>query len=412
MVGRSRRSVGNYVVTDAKKHSATDSTLGYFYQCRFALLDSLRRLRVDNDDFLVSIETLEDVTFQSQGRAAELLQLKHHNLKSQNLSNASVDLWRTLRNWCEDFASGVIHSDSILYLITTASVSSNSAPAFLMSDGRNEDFALQELIDTANTSTNETNKNGYKAFLTLNPAERTTLVKRIIIIDNSPNILNVEDELKREVRWAAPSQFLDALVVRLEGWWFGRVIEQLTDEDCHAIQSQEIESEMSNLREAFQDDNLPIDVLDLEIDHDAFLSEQFVHQLELIDVTNPRIRIAIREYFRAFEQRSRWVREDLLHVGELGKYERRLIEEWEILFEQMKQDLGEDAAEEQKKRAAQALYKWVESKANFPIRKKCDEAFVTRGTFHILANGDRPKVGWHPDFLQKIRSLLEAETGE
>jgi hypothetical protein len=168
---------------------------------------------------------------------------------------------------------------------------------------------------------------------------------------------------------------------------------------------------VTSLPGQFKEDNLPIDVLDLEIKHTAFLGEQFVNQLRLIDVGNPRIRIAIREYFRAFEQRSRWVREDLLHVGELGKYETRLVEEWEILFERMKEDLGPDAAEAEKKKAARALYQWVEAEANFPIRPRCGEPFVTRGTFHILANGSAPRVGWHPEFLAKLMDLLESETG-
>ena len=38
---------------------------------------------------------------------------------------------------------------------------------------------------------------------------------------------------------------------------------------------------------------------------------------------------AIRDYYRAFEQRSRWAREDFLVDGELENYERELVEAWQ-----------------------------------------------------------------------------------
>jgi hypothetical protein len=49
-------------MTGANKFSAADSALGYLYQVRVALLWSLRRLKTEND-FTVSLETLDDVSF-------------------------------------------------------------------------------------------------------------------------------------------------------------------------------------------------------------------------------------------------------------------------------------------------------------------------------------------------------------
>ena len=62
----------------ASPFSAVDATLGYLYQVRSALFWALRRLKVE-PDFLVSIETLDDVTFETTaGDATDLLQTKHH----------------------------------------------------------------------------------------------------------------------------------------------------------------------------------------------------------------------------------------------------------------------------------------------------------------------------------------------
>jgi len=39
-----------------------------------------------------------------------------------------------------------------------------------------------------------------------------------------------------------------------------------------------------------------------------------------------RVEYAIRDYYRASEQRSKWAREELLVDGELQSYERELVE--------------------------------------------------------------------------------------
>ncbi|MEU7664333.1 ABC-three component system protein [Streptomyces lincolnensis] len=49
----------------------------------------------------------------------------------------------------------------------------------------------------------------------------------------------------------------------------------------------------------------------------------FVRQLDLIDIGKTRVGIAVRDYIRAFTQRSRWSDDNLLLPGEISKYERR-----------------------------------------------------------------------------------------
>ena len=91
-------------------------------------------------------------------------------------------------------------------------------------------------------------------------------------------------------------------------------------------------------------------------------------------------------------------------IGELDKYETRLIEEWETFCEQMKDELGQDTAESAKREAGRRLYRWAEVSL-IPIRPRVDEPFVTRGTYQMLA--DDLRVGWHPEFLERLDKILE-----
>jgi hypothetical protein len=59
--------------------SAADPALGYLYQMRVALLWALRKLK-ESPDFMVSLETLDDVVFEKIGKAKELLQTKRTRL--------------------------------------------------------------------------------------------------------------------------------------------------------------------------------------------------------------------------------------------------------------------------------------------------------------------------------------------
>ena len=133
----------------------------------------------------------------------------------------------------------------------------------------------------------------------------------------------------------------------------------------------------------------------------------FVEQLRLITLTEPRIRHAVIDYYRAFEQRSRWLREDLLLVGDLEQYEQKLVEEWERAFERIKQNVGVE--EEPKKQVAgRAVYDWAQE-ANIYIRPQCREAYIHRGSFQLLA--DKLRVGWHPEFLARLEHLLSPTGG-
>lgn len=68
---------------------------------------------------------------------------------------------------------------------------------------------------------------------------------------------------------------------------------------------------------------MPVGEIDAMNDH-----RLFVVQLQEIGVSSNRIRNAILDYYRAFEQRSSWARENLLVTGEMEDYEDRLVDEW------------------------------------------------------------------------------------
>ena len=393
--------------------SAINASLGYLYQVRAGLLWSLQRLRRD-EVFQVSIESIDDVAFESGGgEPSVLLQTKHHSSRTASLTDASPDIWKTLRVWIEGSTSGVVPSHATLCLITTGTAPPGSAASMLGVDGRNATAARAILDATARTSSNSTNASAYAAYEAMAPTDREALLNRVIVIDVAPTVSDLDDSLRTEVFWAVDRSHQTSFLDRLEGWWSRRVILQLTGAPGDRIGSVEIEAQMAELRDQFRQESLPIDddLLDFTLDdatEQAHAEHLFVKQIEIIAAGKRRVGNAIRDYYRAYEQRSRWLREDLIVGMDLRRYERRLIEEWEVVFEAMRDELGTDATEAAKLAAARTVLTWAE-RASYPIRPGVTEPFLCKGSLHMIS--DEGRIGWHPEFPDVLEHLLAGARG-
>jgi hypothetical protein len=389
------------------KYSAGEQYLGYLYQARYALLLILR----SNEEAIISIESLDDVEF-NDGDNVELIQLKHHS-SPMNLTDRSPDLWKTIRVWSDHVNSGIVDpSKSILSIITTGTAVSNTIAYLLRPNPeiRDEVEALQRLVKAAKSSTNKLLRNAFDEFLSLEDETRSLLVSAIQVLDNSPDITDAEYEIKNEIKYAVRRENIQHLYERLEGWWFGKIIKHLRDHPHQMISKYEVHDKIRDIADQFKPDALPIDFLDAfppDTPNPDYDSRYFVLQLKAIAIQNKRIEKAIIDYYRAFEQRSKWAREDLLIGDELKQYENKLVDEWERHFLALQDHEGfDETVEELLKQHGRSLYDWMEFDADFNIRPHVTEKYVMRGSYHILANDDNPKVWWHPKFLERLEELL------
>jgi hypothetical protein len=385
------------------KHGASGSATGYLYQCRYALFASLTEI-ANTPDLEISIEKFDDISFEKNGDPVALIQTKHHVKGLGNLTDLSIDLWKTLGIWAGLVAKNPeIPFRARLMLLTTGEAPTGSAASFLRARDRDDDKAHALLLSAINKSESTTNVTSYKAFRDLPEATRKSLLRAITVVDLSANILDVREEICHHLQFAVPREKVSLLVERLEGWWFTMVIKAMSGVGG-AIPVTAIENKIDELRESFKRDALPIDFANTTPPAAvvaALDKRPFVHQLRLVSIGDRRVEFAIRDYYRASEQRSKWAREDLLIDGELEVYERQLVEAWQSRFEGMKDGLEPDCHPAAKINAGQKLYSWAEIDADFPLRT-VKERFLCHGSFHILAN--QCKVGWHPDYPTHIQS--------
>jgi hypothetical protein len=386
--------------------SAGDSALGYLYQARCALL----LLWDEIEEAELSLEKLDDVVFGNAGTPYELLQLKHHSTPA-SLTDSSEDLWKTLRVWCTNFKDNKFSlPETILTLITTGKAQDGSIAALLRQDkNRDPKLAVNKLYTIANTSQNQRLKPAFDAFLELSQPNRELLVSSIKILDSSPNIVDTTTHIKKRIAAAVKPEYLDGLYERLEGWWFDKIIRHLNGDSNEPVARLELHYKIVDIAGYFREDSLPIDFSDKEppdIPDANNDNRLFVIQLRELNINTKRIEKAILDYYRAFEQRSRWAREDLIFGDELEKYEKKLVDEWERFYLACLDNLSNNDNESELLKCGRKIFDWMDMEANYPIRSKVTEQFIMRGSYHILANKLPPSVWWHPQFQEKLKSLL------
>ena len=394
--------------------SAGEQGLGYIYQARLALLQLLQL----PEDTTIFLEKDDDLDFIESNGGKSLASLKHKAI-GDRLTDLSTDFWKSVNIWLTRYKrDGRATSNLRFFLFTTGTVSSGSFLAHLLPDKpvANDDVTtLTELVDVALAgSTSKLIAPIATAFNELSDPEKQDFLERILILDDSPRIGDIPALIRDKHMRSIRREHREFVFERLEGWWTDAVIKQLSGARPEGIFGYEVSDKLSNFAEEYKADNLPITFRgkvptdEIDIDADPRL---FVAQLREIGISSNRIRNAILDYYRAFEQRSAWARENLLALGEVEEYEDRLADEWgrykDVTFEKLKDDSADEALRE----AGATLYNWAEFETgkieSLRIRTRVTEPYVLRGSFHILADSTpEPKVYWHPRFLNRLGKVL------
>lgn len=386
------------------------AAVGHLYQVRYALLLLMRSVRELGPTVEVSLERTDDIGLDQNGALAVLVQTKHHGARAArpvSLTDSSVDLWKTLRVWSEGIETGAVRiPGTLLQLVSTAVAPPSTAASLLRPTERNVEQALRQLGSVAATSRSQENAAAYAAFNSLDAPTRRSLLEQVQILDGSPHIGDVTPLLERELITNIGPEHIPGFLTRLEGWWFDVVIVHLQSGALDRISGLDLIRYMHELQRQLRDDNLPID--ELLLDEITLASEDherrtFVQQLRLVGLRHNGVLAAVRDYYRAFAQRSRWAGDDLLYLSELDRYERRLIDEWRHAFGLMEAECPAD--EDGRRTAGLHLYSTL-TQRHLPIRPECADGFIARGSLHMLADDQR--IGWHVDFIEHLRAVLSA----
>jgi len=382
------------------------------YQARLGLLLLMREGRA-NDQLRLAVEGLDDVSFHQGDGPVQLIQTKHHVDRSASLTDTSSDLWRTIRVWADRARTGLVEPGPVvLVLITTATAPDRSAAALLrpaeVGNARSEERAHELLLKAAATSRSRALAESFRAFRELARDQRRTLLSAVRVLDAAPDIVDVRSEIEKDLDLFVRPEQTGAFADRVEGWWLDRVVAALAGTEEQTTSYMDLRAYVRQLRDRFNEEDLPADfpdAIELSVDELAADERVFVEQLRLVAASELRIRKAVGDYWRAYQQRSRWVEDGLLYDHDLERYENVLVDEWQRYFDGLEHGLREDASEDEVRRAGYDLFHRIDTNVDKPIRRNFKESYVQRGTYHGLANDLR--VGWHRDFVSHLQHIVD-----
>ena len=384
-------------MSSGNQYNASPSLAGYLFQCRLALLRSLQMTRQKPNGH-ISIERFDDIAFESDDIVQCLIQAKHQ-IDPKPLDDKSVDLWKTIRIWVEQFRQGILTTiDSRFLLITTSTAAVDSAMFYLRPESNkvSRDKAKELLIKAAKTSENKKTTEARNLFLSLNDQEKDAFLSRVEVLDKHPNLVDVMSEIEKELILLSPNNS-STLASYLEGWWLRVVAERLVADKSATIPIQNIIIKTNEIGNMFRPDTLPIDepsLLKIKEYSEDDEESVFVKQMRIIELGENSIKRAVKDYYRASAQRSKWARENLLLDGESSRYDDDLKDRYERQRE-FKLELTPPSKDSEKIDLGKQLCLWA-SQQSIQFRNVV-EVWITAGSYHGLAN--RLEIGWHPDFV-------------
>lgn len=392
-------------------HSAEASALGFYYQSLFALKTLIE---FDSDDAAVAVERLDDVELVADQQTL-LLQLKHSLSETPpSVTVASRALWKTLKVWIDTLPQ-LSMAETTLHLVAVGQVSAGSPLQALLHDGSDRKVLIDALVAEANRVVDKRAEakaakkdlpfgdraDGCEAFLALPAPSRETLVRRIRVQPNSPNIAAVEAEIAKSLR-VLPSEQRAFVASRLVAWWDREVIYSLCGKRNRAIAKLEVQTQISSIVGEIEAGLLHADFSGAKPPFSHEPDSMLVRQIRLVGGGKTDEGKATVEEWRARAQRSKWVEDNPAMATAINRHDDHLHEEWSNRHGKMIEDC-QSSDEPEKCEKGLALLRWTHDDA-----PRCVEAiaanwsavFYVRGSYQVLAVDK--KVGWHPDYIKRL----------
>ncbi|MEG0030705.1 ABC-three component system protein [Acinetobacter sp.] len=374
-------------------YAAAASSIGYDYQIRLALLKSFKI----NEESEVHIEALDDIELNTKD-GKQLLSLKHKQI-NDTLTDLSVDFWKSVNIWIDRIKT--ITTPINFLLCTTAEVSDSSFLK-IITDGSKRTIRLEDITQIEkilDTSTNKTIIPIREKFKALEDSKKIELFNRITIIDKSIRINDIPNDIMDNYFRTVNQQYRNNVYETLEGWWFSKVIEKMTGSLKDPLIVRDISAKLQQISEQYFVDNLPITFDELtqdQVDITSYLDNDFlfVQKMKHISIRDTQLQRSIFDFFRAYNQRVEWLKSNLVTSEEISKFEKKLIDEWERFKDDQYFD-DEEITQPELLKIGRAIFSWAQN-TNIFIRPKVTEQYVTRGSFHILADKEDDLIYWLP----------------
>jgi hypothetical protein len=392
-------------------HSADAAALGFYYQAFFALETLVAQ---SADDAAVAVERLDDVELSADGHTL-LYQLKHSisgTLPPITLKTRA--LWRTVKVWV-DILPTLTLADTTLHLVAVGAIPADSPLQVLTTLDADRTALVGAMVEEAQrvvdlraeakgkkTLPYADRADGCEAFLVLSETERLNLVRRALLQQNSPTIDEIEGRVAGHLKLLPVDQRL-LVAKRLIEWWDRQIVYSLCGKRERAITRAELQTQIMSIVGDLEEGKLLPEFETATPPEDYQPDGMLACQIRLVEGRRSDLSKAIREEWKAREQRSRWLNANPAMAATINDYDLVLEEHWSDRHTQMAEECAK-LDHKEKCESGLKLLRWTHEQAPMAIRPIAGgwiAPYYVRGSYQVLAIN--LKVGWHPEFAELLK---------
>ena len=391
------------------QHSAPGPMLGYLFQIERALL----WLSQSTGKGYIAIETDDDLVINlknNKNLGVYYEQDKSAAMSSRNpFSNKSLDLWKTLHIWNKSISDGTIEVNSSQFLMVTNKIVGScliKSIVNLKDNIKEFEKKIVELIDSGKSSATEEIKNYALALDILDPNTRTKMFKNIVVLDlNYVHDRNQFKAFTKDNLHVSNEIPFHLMYKDLLGWLTDLIIEKWINGEQAIISGEELNKYFNDMLTRYM--SKPFierakDVLPVQDSVRAHhKKDNFVKQLDWIDMEEQDILKAIDDFLRARWERVRFAKEgNIPSKKDFTLMDDDLFERWENIQKPISRSCTND--QERKNKGYDLYWAIVNHRAKL-ASYDTEQSYTTKGAYHLMANEFR--LGWHLDW-SKLKDEL------
>ena len=393
--------------TNIEKTHVPDKVYAFMIQSHHMLYELLNCKDGDS----VSVEVFDDVGVEHEDGSKDAIQLKSALSNRNPVSNKAADLWKTMYNWLISVEAGVFDPGKVKFILFL-----NVNKQGTIVNG----FHLAERYDEAVLAWKNARREFYdeKGILKVIGEEYKKYIEYFFVQDRMEMACKIIQnfELKKCIdnytitvrkefdKSGIPADIIEPIYMGIIGWVDLNVTKMVENNEAIIIS---FENYQVQLRALYRDYNqkhslMPHSVKPskFEIQNELQQQRTYITQLEIIDCDYTEKIEAINDFIRASIDRTIWADNGDISFLSMQSYEETLKRSWNLERKMIMIEKKNELPEEQGKLI---YYKCQRNQIEMPSVSVPE--FFQNGCYHLLADG--LEVGWHPQYLEKIKEVKD-----
>lgn len=395
----------------AKKRRSTAAPGQYYGYSVVQGARLLHRLLEASFDETISIEGLDDIAIEGDAGYI-LLEQDKSGLSHNPVSNKSVELWKTLRNWLEGLRGGAIPPNTrfVLYVaqLHSGSVVERLHQCQSSADGAILAHELRKEFWGDGPTFEEKAKNpvalSTQLDLVLGASDEVLgkIFHRFELIQGSGSPY---DDIKFLLSSKAIGEnAIEPTINSLIGWCKTKVAKCIESKQLPAISRAEFHKQLLACVRKFDRADKELvstarSVTDQEV-KDHLKAGTYIKQMRMIGLGTDHLTDAVDDYLRAAADRVHWGTSGYVLEESFSEYQKELTKNWR----RQRDAVGIEHSEKTEETVGKAVFLNCMD-VRLPLQRMPVAEYFTRGTFHDLS--DTCKLGWHPRFLELLSPTAE-----